>query len=295
MLKSIYKNYKKAYQQSITLVSGIFAIPGSRNLEKKFSSLINEKPTAYDIKIDEIYNASHIGGGYHRHFDESHTPLLMWEKVKETFPNDTFTEEIKNYFISFAKDLQTINGIPLFNIDNKAAFDSFAEKLSSYNVSKSWLLDFTQINMAEVFTTSIGAIALIFNWNEKDKTEFKSEISSSLVLSSFVAANPILFTLAIISFAATFTKKKTQKEFKRGAVAGISTTGSFIATASIFTNPLLGIIFGLIIASAVKRNLVKYRNKNLIPALNSIVRKNRKYLVGSGLSILMLTTLGIEI
>ena len=47
----------------------------------------------YDAKIDEFYNATHIGGFTHRHFDGSHTPLQMWEKVKEALPDDTNFED----------------------------------------------------------------------------------------------------------------------------------------------------------------------------------------------------------
>ena len=48
--------------------------------------------------IDKIYNTTGIGSYSHRLFDESHSPLAMWEKVKATLPDDSRTEEIKNYF-----------------------------------------------------------------------------------------------------------------------------------------------------------------------------------------------------
>ena len=43
----------------------------------------------------------------HRHFDGSHSPIQMWEKVKATLPDDTNFEEFKNYVLSNIKDLQT--------------------------------------------------------------------------------------------------------------------------------------------------------------------------------------------
>ena len=82
-----------------------------------------------DLKIDEEYIKTGIGGFTHRHFDD-HAFHLMWQKVKETLPNDTKFEEIKNYFISMSKDLQTPMGIPLHKINDKEFYEQLASYLS---------------------------------------------------------------------------------------------------------------------------------------------------------------------
>ena len=83
----------------------------------------------------------------------------MWEKVKATLPDDTNFEEFKNYVLSLSKDLQTTMGIPLFNIDNKEAYDKFANYMSSnFSVKKSWLLDIQSVNLAEIFGATLGGI-----------------------------------------------------------------------------------------------------------------------------------------
>ena len=90
-------------------------------LEKSLSKIIDDKATVYDQQIDKFYNETHIGGFTHRHFDD-HAFHLMWQKVKDTLPNDTKFEEIKNYFISMSKDLQTPMGIPLHKINDKESY-----------------------------------------------------------------------------------------------------------------------------------------------------------------------------
>ena len=85
----------KRLRQAAVGVAAIFAVPYGKKVEKVFSKIVDDKPTIYDEKIDKFYNETHIGGFTHRHFDASHTPLQMWEKVKETLPNDTNVEELK--------------------------------------------------------------------------------------------------------------------------------------------------------------------------------------------------------
>ena len=69
------------------------------NLKKFFSNIINETPTVYGKTIDKFYNETHIGGALHRLFDQSHSPIDMWEKVKVAVKDDTKLDELKNYFI----------------------------------------------------------------------------------------------------------------------------------------------------------------------------------------------------
>lgn len=283
-LKKIKNHYLNVFKKLTMGVSGLFALPAARKLEKQFDNLVDETPSVYDRKIDEIYNSTHIGGGYHRHFDESHSPILMWEKVKETSSDDSLTTEMQNYIVSLFKDMQTINGIPLFNINNKQSFDLFASHLSTtYSIPKSWLMDFMSVNVAEVFTSTIGALALFYGWNKNEKIEFKSEIASSLTLSSLIAANPLLLVFSLISLGRTYTQKKSKKEMNKGALTGLATTGSFLITANLFASPLIGIILGFAVAVTIRRNIKKYKTKDLIPEIKKLTQKHKEFLVGAGI------------
>ena len=108
-----------------------------------------------------------MGGPWHRHFDD-HAFLEMWSTVKETLPDDTTYDELKNYFISLAKDFQTPMGIPLFNIDNPDEYHRIATYLSeNFAIKKSWLYDIQSLNLSEVFGATIGVVALLFGWKKK--------------------------------------------------------------------------------------------------------------------------------
>ena len=248
---------KKQFNTVSIVVSGLLSVPYGKQLEKFFSKIIDETPTVYDKAIDKFYNETGIASYLHRLFDHSHSPIMMWEKVKETLPNDSNLDELKNYFISMAKDLQTPMGIPLHNIENKEAYDLLVSKISStFFIKKQWLYDFQSVDILEVFSSTIGVVALFFGWKNKDKEEF-AELCASLGLAGAVGANPFLLIIALISLAKAFTQNKNKNKFKRGSLRGFVGMGSFIMTASLFSSPILGVIIGLIVAISVKKSLKK--------------------------------------
>ena len=239
------------------LFSGLLAVPYGKQLERFFSNIIDETPTIYDKTIDKFYNETGIASYLHRLFDHSHSPIMMWDKVKNTLPNDSNLDELKNYFISMAKDLQTPMGIPLHNIDNKEAYELLVAKISNtFLIKKQWLYDFQSVDILEVFSSTIGVVALFFGWKNKDKEEF-AELCASLGLAGAVGANPFLLIIALISLAKAFTQNKNKNKFKRGSLRGFLGMGSFIMTASLFSSPILGVIIGLVVAISVKKTLKK--------------------------------------
>ena len=252
------KNWIKEKISTVSiLVSGLLAVPYGKQLERFFSKIIDETPTVYDKAIDKFYNETGIASYLHRLFDHSHSPIMMWDKVKDTLPNDSNLDELKNYFISMAKDLQTPMGIPLHNIENKEAYDLLVSKISStFFIKKQWLYDFQSVDILEVFSSTIGVVALFFGWKNKDKEEF-AELCASLGLAGAVGANPFLLIIALISLAKAFTQNKNKNKFKRGSLRGFVGMGSFIMTASLFSSPILGVIIGLIVAISVKKSLKK--------------------------------------
>ena len=248
---------KKQFNTISIAVSGLLAVPYGKQLEKFFSNIIEETPTVYDKAIDKFYNDTGIGSYLHRLFDNSHSPILMWEKVKNTLPNDSNFDELKNYFISMAKDLQTPMGIPLHNVEDKVSYDKLASVISEkFFIKKSWLYDLQTVNLLEVFSSTLGVVALFFGWKKKDKEEF-AELCASLGLAGAVGANPILLIISIVSLAKSYTQNKNKNKFKSGTIKGFVGMGSFIMTASLFSSPLIGIIVGLAVAVSVKKSLKK--------------------------------------
>lgn len=281
----LYFFKKKNLNKIAASLAATFAIPFGNRIEKAVVHIVDESPTLYDAKIDEIYNATHIGGGNHRLFDESHSPILMWEKVKATLPNDYRTEEISNYFFSLIKDMQTIKGIPLFNIDNKAAYDQAVQKMSStFSIKKSWFADALTINLSEFFVTTVGVLAFFYKWKEREKEEF-ADLASTLLTAAAVGANPFLFVASLISLGASFTKDKKKKNFKKGSIRGFFGMGSFFLAAAVFKTPLLGLIFGLCISLTVRKILKNIPEKEIIFWIKEEFKKHKKLIIGVGVGV----------
>ena len=272
----------KRLRQAALGVAALFSIPYGKKIEKLFANIIDEKATIYDDKIDQFYNSTHIGGYTHRHFDGSHTPIQMWEKIKEALPNDSNYEELKNYIFSLSKDLQTPMGIPLINIDNKESFDKFAEFMNQkFAIKTSWLLDIQSVNLSEIFGATLGVVALFFGWKKHEKEEF-ANLASSLILAGAVGANPILLIVSIVSWAKSYTKNKNKKAFKEGTIKGLLGMGSFIMTASLFASPLLGIIIGLVVLIIVKKQLQKIQVSEIYDWFKEQIKKHSKTLAAMG-------------
>tara|TARA_Y100001958_G_C21133401_1_gene474093 strand:+ start:110 stop:991 length:882 start_codon:yes stop_codon:yes gene_type:complete len=279
---------KKNFNKLVKAVAVLPALPFGKKLEKSVGYVIDEKATVYDDYVDRIYNATHIGGPNHRLFDGSHSPLAMWEKIKETLPDDSRTEEIKNYVISMVKDMQTIKGIPLVNIDNKETYDKVVNSLSlNFGIKKSWFSDMLTINLAEFFVSTLGVLAFIYSWNEREKKEF-ADLSSTLITSAAFTANPFLFVASLISLGCSYTKAKTKKlkrENIRGMIKGFAGMGSFFMAFSVFSTPLFGLIFGICVATTVRKSLNLIPEKEIKKWIKNKYKKNEKIIKGAAIGV----------
>lgn len=274
-MKNIKIKAKSYFYSTVGFLAQISATKIGKEFERKIGHIIDETPTVYDEYIDKIYNTTGIGSYSHRLFDESHSPLAMWEKVKATLPDDSRSEEIKNYFLSMVKDLQTPMGLPLKNLD-KGDFDKFNQVLhDKFLIPKSWLGDAASLNINEILISSLGVFGIVFAWKESDKVEF-AELAMKLFLGGAISANPFLFTIALIALAKGFTKSKINKninKFKKGSFLGLIGSLALITSVSLFASPLFGLLFGLIISIAIKRKLNKYSMEEIISWIKKIIKK----------------------
>ena len=72
-------------------------------------------------------------------------------------------------------------------------YDQFNEAIK---IPQKWILDIKQVEFSELLATSIGPLALFFNWKKRHKEEF-SEIASGVMASSFVHGDPIGNNLSV--------------------------------------------------------------------------------------------------
>mgnify|MGYP000191539640 CR=1 FL=1 len=237
-----------------------------RSFEKWVGKLIDDTPTIYDKAIDKNYILTHIGSWKHRLFDGSHTPHQMWEKVKETLPDDSRLEEIKAYFFSMAKDLQTPAGLPIYTA-SKEGFDKTAKYLNdTYGIPSSWLYDIQTINLAELFGSLISMFAILFHWNKKDKEIF-GDIASSLMVSGLIGGNPLVIIASLVTMARAYNlnnKKFTYNSFRTGIKKGGIGTGVFISTVYLISGPLwIGLVTGLVVSIIARKYAGKITFKQI--------------------------------
>ena len=230
--------------------------------------------TLYDDKVDQIYNQTHIGGGNHRLFDESHTLGGIFEKVKQTYPDDNFLQEIIASVSVWFKDVTTPGGMPFINIDDKIAYDNSAKWFSENipGATTKWFYDFHMYDIGEIFTSSLGIVCSVFAIKNNDRVKLE-EILGSMSILSILTANPLMGVAVIVITCYEYTLKKKALDFKN------ITTGIFKSSLGLFIISLLGVnlIVHLVILMIVYKAFKKKRKfmyENIIYIWNQYIKKN---------------------
>ena len=84
-------------------------------------------------------------------------------------------------------------------------------KLSKY--LKSGLRISSHIELNELLVSSIGPLALFFNWKKRHKEEF-SEIASGALASSFIHGDPIGTITSIVVLAYRYNQSTNKQEMR---------------------------------------------------------------------------------
>lgn len=126
------------------------------------------------------------------------------------------------------------------------------------NIPTKWANDIKHLEFAEILSSSISILAIIYNWKKKEKTEFV-EIASGALSSSFVYGDPITSIASIAILANTYNKTKNKnilRKYKWASIRGLAGVGAFALSTKLISIPLLNILVGIIAAYTVK-NVVK--------------------------------------
>ena len=231
----------KVINKVSTWYNTLLATEFHRGFERWVGTLIKDTPNAYDKMIDSNYINTHIGSWKHRLFDGSHTPHEMWDKVKNTFPNDSRLVELQAYFLSMMKDLQTPAGLPFLTV-SKEGYDKTSSYLKNqFGIPANWYYDIQTVNLAEIFGTTLGALAVFFQWNKKDKEIF-GEIASSLFISGMLGGNPLVIILSLVTLGRAYSLNKRKEGYNylsTGLKKGGLTTSIFIGMMYLLSAPIL--------------------------------------------------------
>ena len=269
--------FNKIITEVTVWYNSFLATDYSRKFENWFGELTESSATVYDKAVDHVYNTTHEGGWMHRIFDGSHDPVSMWNIVKDTKIDDTRKEELIAFLETFIKDLNTYAGLPFVSI-SKNSFDKVASGLSdTFNIPKTWFADIQTFNGAELIGSSVGVLALVFNWNNEDKERF-GDLMSSMTIAGAFAGNPLLLIISAIYMGRHYNKQKKKKILSKETLLGIKkgtlTSIVFITTSTMIGGAAwIGLLLGLILAVLARKHHNKITIENIYNWFKSQISK----------------------
>lgn len=205
--------------------------------------------TIYDRAMDAHYIASGEGGALHRVIDGSHDLAGAWSAVSSASDTDSLVQEVSGYLSAIWNDLATPMGIPVISVE-KGAFDSAAVELNdALGISKTTFADALSVNATELLGPTIGALALVLNWNDEDVANI-SRLTGALIPTTVLAANPLLLLVAIVALARSYHLAKHGDDFG-GMVSGLAQGGvgsaAFVVAVSAVSGPVwVSIVVGVL-------------------------------------------------
>ena len=128
-------------------------------------------------------------------------------------------------------------------------------------IPQKWINDIKEIEFNELLASSIGPLALFFNWKKRHKEEF-SEIASGALASSFIHGDPIGTITSIVVLAYRYnqsTNKQEIRNLKWGIIKGSASVSVFALTVKAMGVSLLSFLVGLCIAAVVRKTVSTLR------------------------------------
>ena len=259
-LEALSKKGVVTQEEAFALVQSLLAnAETSGAINGWLQNIVKGPPTGYDNAMDATYNATHIGGGYHRLFDGGHTIPGAFQAVRDASPDDSIFEEAAGFLQALARDGTTPRGLPLVNW-NQDTYSGLADTLGTLGIPRSWVADMVSYDAVEVFGAALGVVAVALNWNNNDVETFAGLVSG-MGLSAVVGANPLLLIVTVVALARAFhiaRKTGEWKEFADGLAKGGICTGAVLLATALMPGPVIvvlltGICVGIIMNLATRR------------------------------------------
>ena len=199
--------------------NGLFA--SSIFLEKHadlFRFLEGTSPHEYGQIMDKVYNDTHIGGGFHRHFDGTHTLKGSYDAIK----NELGEVEPTQFFEAHFRELVTPEGIPIMTLD-KAGYENLSSEISetlggviSPAEIRSYHRDANSFNAGELCSAGLGLVFIVAAIRSGDAKAISRVTAANLCL-SIATANPLQLLFGVSSLAYGVYKGKIKSyELLRG-------------------------------------------------------------------------------
>ena len=191
----------KDYTGNVVNLPTILPVLSQSQWLSYLETLTKSASTNFDKALDAEYLKTYAGGPNHRLFDGGHALGGAWSNIADMCAKTgcSTREQINGYFGALWKDATTPKGLPLMTME-KQTYDSLADKLSNYGVSKSWTYDALSYDALEILGAGISAAAVVY-FLKTEQVEKLSEALGAMGIVSIVYANPLLALVMISSIA----------------------------------------------------------------------------------------------
>jgi hypothetical protein len=228
---------------------------------KLFQFLERSSPTEYDRIMDAVYRETHIGGGMHRSFDGSHSPVGSWNKIEEA----TGSVDLWEYVKAHANELVTPEGVPIMTLD-KTSYEWFSEEVSDLlgdvvtpGQVGEFVRDTNSLSAGELLSSAIGSIFLFAAIRSNDHRAISRVVGANLCV-AIGTGNPLQTAIALagLAYGASRGKIEAWDLLKGSAPAIAGLLGYSLARHTLDVakceSVLLGLVAGLA-ASALMAHL----------------------------------------
>ena len=244
----------KGYTGSVANLPPVLPILAQNKWLNSLETLTKSVPTNFDKALDTEYLKTYGGGPNHRLFDGGHTLGGAWSNIADMCAKTgcSTREQINGYFGALWKDATTPKGLPFMTME-KQTYDSLADKLSNYGVSKNWTYDALSYDALEILGAGISAAAVVYFLKTEQIKEL-SEALGAMGIVSVVSANPLLALVMISSVAYAIATRTdlNAKAVAEGIVKSSIISGTLVLLPGTF---LLQITAAIAIAVLLEKTM----------------------------------------
>ena len=257
--------------------------------DKLFKFLEGTSPHQYSQIMDEVYNKTHIGGGFHRTFDGSHTMKGSYDAIKDSVGSVDPIQYVEAHF----RELVTPEGIPLLTLDkqqHEAMSNDISETLGGEITPgeiRAYHRDINSFNAGELCAAGLGAVFIVAALRSGDPKAISRVTAANLCL-GIATANPIMLLLGVGSLAHGVYRGKIKSwELLKGAAPVLAGIIGYQAASKLFNFGKGGsIIFAIGTSIASNLLIAKMERSDRKKVIEELGRKNPRYIAAMTSSIL---------
>lgn len=226
----------KSYARSVGNLPVILPVLSQSEWLNYLETLTASAATNFDKALDSRYLETAMGGGNHRLFDGGHTLGGAWSNISKMCVDTgcSTSEQINGYFGSLWKDVTTPKGLPFMTME-KQTYDSLADKLSNYGISRNWTYDALSYDALEIIGAGISAAAVVY-FLKTEQIEELSQALGAMGIVSVVSANPLLALVMIssVAYAIATGTDLNAKAATEGIVKSSIISGALVLLPGVF-------------------------------------------------------------